>query len=306
MKKLLLLVSFYLLSLATFNFSMSFASEAPIWKFLDIDKTNVVVFLEYFSSNTSFSKEIPENDKGVKYRPDANFQYSASESGKVTLHVQRIIPDSVKDSRCREFVYLLRDGNLALKRKDVSKLYFDSYKYNMEEPIFWKYLTHMPIYENHLFWPSISDFVQNPNLIDSVRISEIHADKNIITFRTKKSKDDNGEYSGTFSIELEKIGNDFYPINISCNKIYFSKDGQEHSGPNVVNIKYGEYVKLNNLDLYIPKKIESKRFDVTVNASYEFKQELRYAETVEVTTISESNNKAMLWHLYMPTENFSL
>lgn len=256
---------------------------------MDFDQPKIAVSFEYSSSNTSFSKGKPVNEKGFKYRPDAVSEFSCSESGVMALHVRRTVPEGVKDERAREFVYLLNDNKLALKRKGESKLYVDKSAGKMEEPPFWKYLTHIPIHENHQLWPRIADFLRNPDLFDSVEVSEMDNNRQSIVFRGKKGKNEHGEFADVVSVSLEKFENNLYPVSISHSETYFSEDGAPHQGPDIISIEYGGYVKLDKAGLYVPREIESKKYDVTVTGSYGFDQELKYAEKVKVENISESN-----------------
>lgn len=233
--------------------------------FTDIFNKNICnlslpISLKYSIEHVKTSQDYNYKEMN-KQLPDADYEFTSNGHGKNILSI--ISHDSIYNGKPYNGKCLTIGDSSVLYLENIKRAIILKKDENNQMPqVFWEYLTLLPgdslTERGKPILEMLEEFASN---------SKLTADKKengqrTLEYRLPPNKVDRCEFSPTLILLFKYINGKLYPLSIKLQTVKKDQNANLLISPPKIEIKYTNYVRLENSDVYIPKLIEIKRANI--------------------------------------------
>ncbi len=236
----------------------------------------------------SINGALPENtnpETAVLYSPNAMCRLFADGKGNYLYTIDREYPSGIKDKPFSRYIYFLspNDTMKYTPERELIEILDNDFDKN-RDPFIINYIMGFPS-------PGLGSNFVNINKILSSRENNISINKEkdgvIISLRIHNGNTPDNKYNRyyIYTLVLGNISGKLYPLKSDTRLLVVDENGKESLLPIMAEILYEDYIKVGKSDIYMPKRILVRRYEIITESTNEFKQKLFEQETIEITKI---------------------
>lgn len=248
--------------IATLLNAVQFRSDID---FTDIFEKNICNFslpisLKYSIEHVKNSQDY-DYKKISKQLPDANYEFTTNGYDKHMLSItsyESIYNGKPYNGKCltigdSSVLYLENINRAIILKKEEN---------NQMHQVFWEYLTLLPgdslMERGKPILEMLEEFTSNGKLTADRKENG----QRMLEYRLPPTKVGRYELSPTLVLLLKYINGRLYPLSIKLQTVKMDQNANLSISPPRIEIKYSNYVRLENSEVYIPKLIEIKKANI--------------------------------------------
>lgn len=245
--------------IATLLNAVEFRSDVD---FTDIFEKNICNFslpisLRYSIEHIKNSQDY-DYEKMGKQLPDANYEFTTNGYDKHMLSIKSY--DSIYNGKPYNGKCLTIGDSSVLYLENINRAIILKKEENNQMPqVFWEYLTLLPgdslMERGKPILEMLEEFTSNGKLTADRKENG----QRMLEYRLPPTKVGRYELSPTLVLLLKYINGRLYPLSIKLQTVKMDQNANLSMSPPKIEIKYSNYVRLENSGVYIPKLIEIKR-----------------------------------------------
>ena len=248
--------------IATLLNAVQFRSDID---FTDIFEKNICNFSLPIS--LKYSIEHVKNSQGYDYKkiskqlPDANYEFTTNGYDKHMLSITSYEP--IYNGKPYNGKCLTIGDSSVLYLENINRAIILKKEENNQMPqVFWEYLTLLPgdtlMERGKPILEMLEEFTSNGKLTADRKENG----QRMLEYRLPPTKVGRYELSPTLILLLKYINGRLYPLSIKLQTVKMDQNANLSISPPRIEIKYSNYVRLENSEVYIPKLIEIKKANI--------------------------------------------
>ena len=248
--------------IATLLNAVQFRSDID---FTDIFEKNICNFSLPISLKYSIEhvKNLQDYDykKISKQLPDANYEFTTNGYDKHMLSITSY--ESIYNGKPYNGKCLTIGDSSVLYLENINRAIILKKEENNQMPqVFWEYLTLLPgdslMERGKPILEMLEEFTSNGKLTADRKENG----QRMLEYRLPPTKVGRYELSPTLILLLKYINGRLYPLSIKLQTVKMDQNANLSISPPRIEIKYSNYVRLENSEVYIPKLIEIKKANI--------------------------------------------
>lgn len=248
--------------IATLLNAVQFRSDID---FTDIFEKNICNFslpisLKYSIEHVKNSQDY-DYKKISKQLPDANYEFTTNGYDKHMLSITSY--ESIYNGKPYNGKCLTIGDSSVLYLENINRAIILKKEENNQMPqVFWEYLTLLPgdslMERGKSILEMLEEFTSNGKLTADRKENG----QRMLEYRLPPTKVGRYELSPTLILLLKYINGRLYPLSIKLQTVKMDQNANLSISPPRIEIKYSNYVRLENSEVYIPKLIEIKKANI--------------------------------------------
>lgn len=248
--------------IATLLNAVQFRSDID---FTDIFEKNICNFslpisLKYSIEHVKNSQDY-DYKKISKQLPDANYEFTTNGYDKHMLSITSYEP--IYNGKPYNGKCLTIGDSSVLYLENINRAIILKKEENNQMPqVFWEYLTLLPgdslMERGKPILEMLEEFTSNGKLTADRKENG----QRMLEYRLPPTKVGRYELSPTLILLLKYINGRLYPLSIKLQTVKMDQNANLSISPPRIEIKYSNYVRLENSEVYIPKLIEIKKANI--------------------------------------------
>lgn len=248
--------------IATLLNAVQFRSDID---FTDIFEKNICNFslpisLKYSIEHVKNSQDY-DYKKISKQLPDANYEFTTNGYDKHMLSITSY--ESIYNGKPYNGKCLTIGDSSVLYLENINRAIILKKEENNQMPqVFWEYLTLLPgdslMERGKPILEMLEEFTSNGKLTADRKENG----QRMLEYRLPPTKVGRYELSPTLILLLKYINGRLYPLSIKLQTVKMDQNANLSISPPRIEIKYSNYVRLENSEVYIPKLIEIKKANI--------------------------------------------
>lgn len=248
--------------IATLLNAVQFRSDID---FTDIFEKNICNFslpisLKYSIEHVKNSQDY-DYKKISKQLPDANYEFTTNGYDKHMLSITSY--ESIYNGKPYNGKCLTIGDSSVLYLENINRAIILKKEENNQMPqVFWEYLTLLPgdslMERGKPILEMLEEFTSNGKLTADRKENG----QRMLEYRLPPTKVGRYELSPTLVLLLKYINGRLYPLSIKLQTVKMDQNANLSISPPRIEIKYSNYVRLENSEVYIPKLIEIKKANI--------------------------------------------
>lgn len=248
--------------IATLLNAVQFRSDID---FTDIFEKNICNFslpisLKYSIEHVKNSQDY-DYKKISKQLPDANYEFTTNGYDKHMLSITSY--ESIYNGKPYNGKCLTIGDSSVLYLENINRAIILKKEENNQMPqVFWEYLTLLPgdslMERGKPILEMLEEFTSNGKLTADRKENG----QRMLEYRLPPTKVGRYELSPTLILLLKYINGRLYPLSIKLQTVKMDQNANLSISPPRIEIKYSNYVRLENSEVYIPKFIEIKKANI--------------------------------------------
>ena len=233
--------------------------------FTDIFEKNICNFslpisLRYSIEHIKNSQDY-DYEKMGKQLPDANYEFTTNGYDKHMLSIKSY--DSIYNGKPYNGKCLTIGDSSVLYLENINRAIILKKEENNQMPqVFWEYLTLLPGDSLMERGKPILEMLEEFTSHGKLTADRKENGPSMLEYRLPPTKVDGYELSPTLSLLFKYIDGKLYPLSIKVQTVKRDPNANLSMSPPKIEIKYSNYVRLENSEVYIPKLIEIKKANI--------------------------------------------